>query len=113
MDKREANKKAQKVWYRKNKEYTLEKQRIRRLERRKWFKEEILSKSSCLECGENHPGCMDFHHRDPSQKEGHIGDMIWQKFSKERILKEIAKCDVLCANCHRKHHWNERLHEDV
>lgn len=60
----------------------------------------------CIRCGEKHPACLDFHHRDPSIKEGHIGE--FRRFGKQRLLTEIAKCDVLCANCHRKHHHDER-----
>jgi predicted HNH restriction endonuclease len=37
---------------------------------------------------------------------GHIG--VFRKFGTARLLAEIAKCDVLCANCHRKLHWQER-----
>lgn len=81
--------------------------RKRRAERRAWFAE-ILSKLSCTRCDENHPAVLDFHHRDPSEKEGQIGEMLGNLKSKESILKEIDKCDVLCANCHRKHHYNER-----
>ena len=61
-------------------------------------------RSACVDCGETHPACLDFHHRDPKQKSFSIGKE-GVKFSKERILAEIAKCDVLCANCHRKRHW--------
>lgn len=61
----------------------------------------------CQKCGEKDPSCLDFHHRDPSTKEGHIGE--FRRFGKARLLAEIAKCDVLCANCHRKHHRDERL----
>ena len=61
----------------------------------------------CVKCGENDPACLDFHHRDGKRnKLGNIGEI--RRFSNERILAEIAKCDVLCANCHRKHHHSER-----
>ena len=72
-------------------------------------KKQILDdarKGGCIRCGESDLACLDFHHRDPSEKEGHIGYI--RRFSIERIKAEIAKCDVLCANCHRKHHRDER-----
>jgi hypothetical protein len=58
----------------------------------------------CKECGESHPACLDFHHRDPSIKEFTISSKI-QGFSWSRLIKEIEKCDILCANCHRKLHY--------
>ena len=61
----------------------------------------------CIVCGETHSACLDFHHRNgKTDKLGDIGRI--RRFSTERLLAEIAKCDVLCANCHRKHHWDER-----
>lgn len=61
----------------------------------------------CVRCGEKHPACLDFHHRDGKEsKLGNIGQ--FRKFGTDRLLAEIAKCDVLCANCHRKHHYDER-----
>ena len=72
-----------------------------------WF-DEILSKLSCKSCGENHPATLDFHHRDPKEKEATVSSLLANLKSKDSILKEIEKCDVLCANCHRKHHHSER-----
>ncbi len=60
----------------------------------------------CIKCEEKDAACLDFHHRDPSTKEGQIGE--FRKFGVKHLLAEIAKCDVLCANCHRKHHRDER-----
>lgn len=60
----------------------------------------------CGRCDEKHPACLDFHHRDRTTKEGHIGE--FRRFGMKRLLAEIAKCDVLCANCHRKLHHDER-----
>lgn len=58
---------------------------------------------SCVHCGENESCALDFHHLDPSEKEYNIGMMATQ-YSMESVLKEAAKCIVLCANCHRKLH---------
>lgn len=60
----------------------------------------------CVRCGESDIACLDFHHRDAAVKEGHVS--LMRRFSLKRLLAEIDKCDVLCANCHRKHHRDER-----
>lgn len=62
---------------------------------------------SCSICGEHHPACLDFHHVDGSQKENTAGYLA-RDGSKEALALEIAKCIVLCANCHRKHHYDKR-----
>ena len=71
-----------------------------------WF-DSIKSKLKCVKCGENHPATLDFHHKDPSTKEFAVS-YTYRRFSKEKILKEIEKCVVLCANCHRIHHYETR-----
>lgn len=71
-------------------------------------KKQILDdarKGGCIRCGESDLWCLDFHHRDPTEKEGNLGQI--RRFGIDRIKAEIAKCDVLCANCHRKHHHSE------
>lgn len=62
----------------------------------------------CIKCKADHPAVLDFHHRDPTQKEMTISKLINTRFSRSRLMSEIEKCDVLCSNCHRIHHWNER-----
>ena len=74
-----------------------------------WFVKEVRNNLICKQCGENHPGCLDFHHRDPSEKELDICQMVQSGWSKRTILKEIEKCDVLCANCHRKLHFDLKV----
>ena len=45
---------------------------------------------------------MDFDHRDRKTKLTNINRMInYRSYSKEKILEEIEKCDLVCANCHR------------
>lgn len=108
----EANKKAQRIWYSKNKQKAIDKQRNKRNELRKWFREEILPQFKCNRCSEDNLACIDFHHTDPSVKDGSVSEMLWKKFSKEKILNEISKCEPLCANCHRKHHWEDKYYGD-
>lgn len=62
-----------------------------------------VQKDGCIKCGENDPACLDFHHRNPKQKDQPIARM--RHYSEERLKTEIAKCDVLCSNCHRKLHF--------
>lgn len=59
---------------------------------------------SCEICGESETCCLDFHHRDPSEKDGTVSKFVSSSF--ERVLEEAEKCAVLCANCHRKVHNN-------
>lgn len=62
--------------------------------------------SGCLTCGIKHPAFLEFHHRDPKEKSFGLGQLKVRSMS--RILFEVAKCDVLCANCHRLRHWAEK-----
>ena len=63
-------------------------------------------KTQCKFCGESRYPCLDFHHRDSKQKVATIGQV--RSWSKDRLFTEIQKCDVICANCHRWHHWEEQ-----
>lgn len=60
----------------------------------------------CEDCGQAYPRrVMQFHHRDPSTKEGE-----WRKirlWAWERVTAELDKCALLCANCHCLRHHEE------
>ena len=56
----------------------------------------------CVDCGESDIRCLDFDHRDRSQKTNTISMLVLKRWSLARIQAEIDKCDVRCANCHRK-----------
>lgn len=75
----------------------------RRCHRRRDLLMAIKSESGCLDCGERNPIVLDFPHRIPSEKLSNINRARTWRW--ERVLKEIAKCDVLCANCHRIREW--------
>jgi len=57
----------------------------------------------CSDCGIKYPNyVMEFDHRDPKIKYDSINRMIhFHSSSKIKILEEINKCDLVCANCHR------------
>ena len=52
---------------------------------------------------------LEFHHIDPTKKEFSISQIRLCKMN-EKIKKELDKCDLLCANCHREIH--EKLVEE-
>ena len=62
----------------------------------------------CERCGESHVATLQFHHRDPTQKDGSISNAISRRWTHAKILSEVAKCEVLCGNCHLKEHWNQQ-----
>ncbi len=55
----------------------------------------------CADCGGEFPFyVMDFDHRVTEEKISSVSNLVpWMNI--ERLLAEIAKCDVVCANCHR------------
>jgi hypothetical protein len=81
--------------------------RLKKEANQAWFIE-LKKTLSCQRCPESHWACLDFHHRDPSTKTRMISRMVAAAMSVEKILAEIAKCDIICANCHRKLHAEER-----
>ncbi len=62
----------------------------------------------CAHCGEAfHHSAMDFHHVNPATKETK-GKGITAGSSWTKVLKQLANVILLCANCHRIHHYRER-----
>lgn len=83
-----------------------------RIERRKSdlrkFVDDLKRGKPCLDCGAVHePFVMDFDHRDPSTKIGTISRMM-ESSTKEAILAEVEKCDLVCSNCHRYRTFGRR-----
>lgn len=65
---------------------------------------EIIGNYSCKICGYDKCNeALEFHHIDPSKKEYEIKDL--RSHSKETLVKEIDKCILVCANCHREIHY--------
>lgn len=102
---REGARKRMQRWRKRHKAVDTQRHVRRRQKAREWLATQRLE---CVRCGENHPGVLDFHHRNPAEKEFQIGYAVLSDRAKQRVIDEIAKCDVLCANCHRKLHYDER-----
>lgn len=102
----EEMKRYKREYYHRNKEVLYKKSVRRRRQLVEWLYQIKLSLK--CECGEDHPSTLDFHHIDASKKDANIAVALIRGWSKERILEEISKCKILCSNCHRKLHWNEK-----
>jgi hypothetical protein len=66
--------------------------------------EEYKKNLKCFSCGESHPATLDFHHKNKHEKEKSICYLVVNGYSVNKIINELNKCEVLCANCHRKLH---------
>jgi hypothetical protein len=63
---------------------------------------------ACAHCGASHPAIIDFHHinKDDPDKQ-HVNNLIKSKRFAAAYKEVKEKCIVLCANCHRIHHYEE------
>jgi hypothetical protein len=100
-----ARKKYDKDYYQNNREKINARNKTYKLKIRKWFRE-YKKKLECTKCGETHYACLEFHHVRKN-KEKAVSNMVGQGYSKNKIMQEIQKCTVLCANCHRKIHHKD------
>lgn len=96
--------KANRIWKKTKNGRAYNTKRNRRCARavKEWLLEELGAKK-CLYCDENHPACLDFHHRNPEEKKFIIASNKCKK--RTELLEEARKCNIVCANCHRKIHW--------
>lgn len=61
----------------------------------------------CLDCGVKYaPWVMDFDHRNPEEKLFNISAKAHYSISK--LTREMTKCDLVCANCHRDRTYRQR-----
>jgi hypothetical protein len=91
-------------WHYRNVEWNTRRSLNRRARHRVWVNE-YKQERGCNRCNETDPRCLDFHHLDEEEKQMAVGKMIYFGYSKKRIANEIEKCIILCANCHRKEHY--------
>lgn len=95
-------------WHYRNTAWNTERTLRRRAELRSWLND-LKADSGCVKCGESDPGCLDFHHADPEEKDDALTKLVTAGYGKDRLRAECEKCLVLCANCHRKQHFEDPL----
>lgn len=91
---------AQKEWRHRNLVREQNKVRLRRKARRELLAR--LKAGPCMDCGRSFPSvCMDFDHREPEKKKADVAHMVNSTPGLQAFMEEIAKCDLVCSNCHR------------
>jgi hypothetical protein len=78
----------------------------RRAKKTEWVKK---FGGACADCKQSYPDCVfDFHHVDPETKDKEFeAPAKLFMLSNARIGAELAKCVMLCANCHRQRHAHQ------
>lgn len=91
--------------YNNNRTYYLEKTRKRngknRLEILNLVQDYLL-KHPCIDCGEKDPTVLEFDHKHKKDKFREISKLIRGRYPIRVVKEEIGKCDIRCANCHRR-----------
>lgn len=91
-------------YYQTRKEFLLEKANKVRKENKQWAIDFLGG--VCVVCKQSYPlVCYDFHHKDPTEKD-HLPCRLLQG-SRDKLQKEIEKCELVCANCHRIIHHEQ------
>jgi hypothetical protein len=91
-----------KAHYKKNPHVTFARNKRRKAQIKPAIRKKIREHLSngCIDCGEKDLIVLEFDH--VADKKYSIGYMLRSTFSVEAVEKEIAKCVVRCANCHRR-----------
>lgn len=96
---RECGKRLTKSHYKRNKRSYLERNARTYQRHRELIRQAKLR--PCADCGIQYPYyVMDFDHRDGATKAFTLSDV--SRATRKSLLREIEKCDVVCANCHRE-----------
>jgi len=79
-------------------------------ERQQTIKQKCLEYkgNKCEKCGyDKCPAALEFHHKDPSKKDFTIAR--YRRVFNDKIKDELDKCQLLCSNCHREHHYMNHI----
>lgn len=102
---KECTRKVIKAHYENNKGYYLTKTKSRNNDLRNeasLFIKGFLMKHPCVDCGEKDLRVLEFDHRKDSVKLKAVSTLVRYRVNLDVVKNEIAKCEVRCANCHRR-----------
>ncbi|AXH72316.1 MAG: hypothetical protein [Caudoviricetes sp.] len=71
----------------------------KRLRNQRWMVEYLAGKR-CRACGIEDPRLLTFNHLDPTKKLRNVADLVSKGWRLELVAAEVAKCEILCHNCH-------------
>lgn len=91
-------------WHYRNVELKTRQELSRRARHRSWINK-IKEETGCQQCQVTDAAVLDFHHKNSATKRMKISAMVTYGYGKEQLRLEMEKCEVLCANCHRKSHF--------
>jgi DNA-directed RNA polymerase beta' subunit len=96
--------------YNENREYYLNKAHERnhkiKVETDNYLKEYLLN-NPCIDCGESNIVVLEFDHTNKFKKFKAVSSLVRHRYPIEIVKREVAKCEVRCANCHRKKTAND------
>lgn len=92
-------------WYKKNKKKVADKNKDH-LNRNKRFVLDYLSNNPCVDCGEQDLVVLEFDHVSGT-KRGNVTALMRARCSLETLKEEIDKCEVVCANCHKRRTYKD------
>jgi len=109
VKRKQYNKDYHKKWYHRNKSQRVAQVKQRKKQIREWMRQmkEGMACSKCGLSGMENAWALEFHHKNHEDKDTIVSSLVSAGSSKKRILEEIAKCEVICSNCHRKEHYLE------
>lgn len=79
----------------------------RKIQFRRRFITALKIEQGCVRCSESDPVVLDLDHINPLDKTYPIHKALFK--SEDKFLRELEKCQVLCANCHRRKTANEDI----
>jgi hypothetical protein len=98
----------------KGKKYASVRNKKQREKKKRWMRD-FKKDLKCARCGQSfseHPNVLDFHHIDgETHNRYECPSQLFFRGSEGKFMKEIEKCEVVCANCHRIIHDTEVQNE--